>query len=105
MTDFRSPDSDMDDRNDSMTDPMELEMDMRMSIPTKEQKRLKRSVKGGQGGRTTHLKISSKSKNVRKPRKVPEVGEKTRDRNMKMFRRWAATGRLSVGGGMQPGLE
>ena len=89
-----------------MTDPIELEMDLKKSIPIKEQKRRKRTTKGGKGGRTTpDLKINSKSKNVQKPKKVPQVGTKTREKNMEMFKRWAATGRLSEGGGMQPGLE
>ena len=80
-------------------------MDLKKSIPTKEPKWQKRSTKGGKGGRTPpNLKLSSKSKNVLKPKKVPTVGVKTRERNMKMFRRWAVTGRLSEGG-TQPKLE
>ena len=99
MTDHRSPDSDKDDRNDMM-DPMVLEMDLEKSIPTRAPKRQMRSTKGGKGGRTPpNLKLSSKSKNVQKQQKVPTVGAKTRERNMKMFQRWAMTGRLSEGGG------
>ena len=92
----------IDDGNDSVTDPMELEMDLKKSIPTREPKRHKRSTKGGKGGRTPpNLKLSSKSKNVHKQKKVPTVGAKTRERNKEMFQRWASTGRLSEGGGTE----
>ena len=105
VTDHRSPDSDIDDREDSVTDPMELvmEVDLKKSIPSKELKRQIRSTKGGKGGRTPpDLKLSSKSKNVQKTKKLLPIGAKTRERNLKMFQRWAATGRLSEGGGKQP---